>query len=161
VKGPDSKNWFKRHKVILAIVALIIVIGLATSAVLLAASKHNTNTKTQASSQVTTDNTAVASAYKLAACKSGATQTVGNAGYVVGTDIAPGNYQVKDAFQSADAGTGWTNVDIYAKQADFKGHNDGNGIDSLQPNVGQTAHTMLKDGEYVSVWADDAVFTCV
>lgn len=154
-------NWFKRHKITLAIVALVIIIGFAASVVILATSKHNTNTKTQASSQVTTDNTAASNAYKLTACKSGTTQTIGNAGYVVGTDIAPGNYVVKDALQSADDGTGWSNIDIYAKQADFKGHNDGNGIDSLQPNVGQTAHTMLKDGEYVSVWADDAVFTCV
>jgi hypothetical protein len=161
MKDHNQQNWLKRYKIITGVIALIIVGGVATSAVLLVTSKHNSNSKQQVSSQQPAATTqTVSSAYNLGSCKSGSTQTLGNAGYVVGTDLAPGKYTVKDALQSADNGTGWTNVDVYAKQADYKGQNDGNAADYIQPNVGQTASTMLKDGEYVNVWADDAVFTC-
>lgn len=162
MKDHNQQNWLKRHKIITGIVALIIVGGGATSAVLLTSSKHSAASKQPVASATTVTNSTSpdTSQYKLAACTSGTTQTLGNAGYVVGTDLAPGKYTVKDALQSADNGTGWTNVDVYAKRADFKGQNDGNAADYIQPNVGQTASTMLKDGEYVNVWADDAVFTC-
>jgi hypothetical protein len=161
MKDHNQQNWLKRHKIITGIVTLIIIAGGAASAFLLTTSKHDSNSKRQVSSQQRAATTqTVSSTYKLGSCKSGTTQTIGNAGYVVGTDLAPGKYTVKDALQSADNGTGWTNVDVYAKQADYKGQNDGNAADYIQPNVGETASTMLKDGEYVNVWADDAVFTC-
>jgi cytoskeletal protein RodZ len=152
----------KSNLIILVSAAVLVIVGLATCVVLLASSKHSaTAKKTVDSVKTSTISTPPdTSQYKLASCKSGTTQTLGNAGYVVGTDLAPGKYTVRDALQSADNGTGWTNVDVYAKQSDYKGQNDGNAADYIQPNVGETASTLLKDGEYVNVWADDAVFTC-
>ncbi len=156
----DSKPR-KTKMIAFTVLALIVVAGLAVGSTLLA-TKHSTkNSKLSVQAAPATTGTAPdTSQYKLAACTSGATQTLGNAGYLVGTDLAPGKYTVKDVLLSADSGTGWTNVDVYAKQSDYKGQNDGNAADYIQPNVGQTASTMLKDGEYVNVWADDAVFTC-
>src|ERR1039458_3606653 len=100
-------NWFKRHTGILAILGFVIIAGLATSTVLLATAKHSPTTKQQTASKVSsqsvTNNTPVASnnnqtlstAYKLTVCTSGATQTIGNGNYLVGTDIAPGSYKIE------------------------------------------------------------------
>ena len=165
----DSKqqSWLKRHTGVVVVVMLAIIIGLGAGVTYLLTTKNSSNEtdNQQASAQSTNSSSSSQSAadtsrYKLTACKSGTSQTLGNAGYVVGADVAPGSYTVKDALPSSDTNASWTNVDVYAKQSDYKGHNDGNAQDSIQPNAGETAHTMLKDGEYVSVWADDAVFTC-
>lgn len=152
----------KTLKTMAVIMVVLVIAGLGTAVALLAKSKHTvaSTTNNQPAQHADTLSSADTSPYKLSACKSGATQTVGNAGLLVGTDLAPGTYTVKDAFTSADQGVGWSNIDIYAKQSDFKEHNDGNATDYIQPNVGETDHTTLKDGEYVVLWSDDAIFTC-
>jgi hypothetical protein len=164
-----QKNWFKKHTAILAIIALIIVIGLATSAVLLATSKHNSNSKKQVSSPTTTDNTAVASAYKLTACKSGATQTIANASYLVGTDIAPGSYKIV----SQPASDGWTLFDIYNSKSDYDKTQDPNNKQQITSNSFQAynsandmsvtaapTYTKLNDGQYMVISYDPATLTC-
>ena len=155
----SNQNWFQRHAVVFIIVAVVIIVGLGGAVAYLLLGKHSTAAQSaNNSSQPATSSNTTATTYKLTACKSGTSQTLGNAEYLVGTDLAPGNYTVKDASTGSDAS--WTNVDIYAKQSDFKGHNDGNTLNSLNVSAGDTSNTMLKDGEYVSVWADSAVFTC-
>ncbi len=154
-------NWFKRNTLILIIVVLVIIVGLATGAVLLATSKHNSNNKTQAASPATTAPATTTSQYKLAACTSGATQTIANASYLVGTDIAPGSYKVV----SQPAGTDWTNINIYSSKADYDKQGDpsneqGNPAQSLSPQNGVVTYTKLIDGQYMVLDADPATFTC-
>jgi hypothetical protein len=163
----ENKAVKQKHTAVLAVIALVIIVGLGAAVGYLLMTKHNTNSTNsqQASTQSTTTSSSSQAAantgqYKLTTCKSGTSQTIGNAGFLVGTDLAPGTYAVKDALTSADQGASWTNIDIYAKQSDFKEHNDGNATDYVQPNVGETDHTTLKDGQYVVVWSDDAIFTC-
>jgi len=160
-----KQNWIKRHKTITGTVALVIVIVLTAGGVLLATAKHSPTTKQQTTSQVSSQsasNTTTAdSAYKLGACTSGATQTIGNAAYLVGTDIAPGSYKVVS--QTGD--TGWTNINIYTSKADYDKQGDptneqGNPNISLAPQNGTTTVTKLSDGQYMVLDADPATFTC-
>jgi hypothetical protein len=166
-------NWFKRHTGILAIVGLIIIIGLAAGGVLLATAKHSPTTKQQTTSQVSsqsvTDNTPVASAYKLTACTSGATQTIANASYLVGTDIAPGSYKIV----SQPAAAGWTSFDIYNSKSDYDKSQDPNNKQQITDNSFQAynsandmsvtaapTYTKLSDGQYMVLSEDPATFTC-
>lgn len=166
-------NWFKRHTGILAILGFVIIAGLATSTVLLATAKHSPTTKQQTTSQVSsrsvTDNTPVASAYKLTACTSGATQTIANASYLVGTDIAPGSYKIVS--QPGDAGQ--TSFDIYNSKSDYDKSQDPNNKQNVTDNffyvtnsandMGETAaptYTKLSDGQYMVIADDPATFTC-
>ena len=156
-----QQNWFKRHIVVTAIIALLIVVGGAASVVLLAKSKHITASKQQVSTQTTTANSTASSAYKLGACTSGTTQTIGNASYLVGNDISPGSYKVVS--QTGD--TGWTNINIYSSKANYDKQGDptneqGNPSVSLAPQNGTTTVTKLNDGQFMVIDADPATFTC-
>lgn len=155
-------KWFKRHTGILAIVELIIIIGLATSTILLAVSKNNTTSKAQGSTKLSSTTTQIAStAYTLGACKSGATQTIDNASYVVGTDIAPGSYKVVS--QTGDIG--WTNINVYNSKSEWVKQDSpsveqGKADQSFEPNNGTTTYTKLSDGQFMQIDGDPATFTC-
>jgi DNA gyrase inhibitor GyrI len=163
----STTNWFKRHTGILTVVELVIIIGLATSTVLLAISKGHSTNQTQGSSQQssTTAQTATVT-YKLSACKSGATQTVGNASYVVGTDIAPGNYAVKDATYATDSSNAsWSNISVYTSKSQYvqmgEPSNEKTTVNqSFETSYGDSSYTKLSDGQYMVVDADPATFTC-
>ena len=162
-------NWLKRHTGILAIVGFVIIVGLATSTVLLAISKGHTTSQNQVSSQQASDTTqAASSSYKLGSCKSGASQTIANANYLVGTDIAPGSYKIVS--QAADIG--WTNIDVYRSKSDYDKSQDPNNKQNVADNSFQATnsadsatnpaptYTKLSDGQYMVIAADPATFTC-
>lgn len=106
---------------------------------------------------------------QVATCKAGASQTLGNAAYVVGTDITPGNYKVT----SQAAGRGWTDVGVYDSKSDYAKAEDPNNQQHINNNSFQTynqsntldeaaapTYTKLSDGQYMVVSSDPAVFTC-
>jgi len=145
-------------KKILLGVSVLVLIGVGAGGAALLASHSKT---TKQPSKVATTNTASASQYKLAACTSGATQTIGNASYLIGIDFAPGNYKV-----TSNAGDiGWSNVNIYSSKADYDKQGDpsneqGVAAQSLSPQNGTTTVTKLTDGQYMVLDADTATFEC-
>ncbi|HSW37416.1 MAG TPA: hypothetical protein VLG37_03555 [Candidatus Saccharimonadales bacterium] len=151
-----QQNWLKKHKVAtFASIALIVIISLAVGVALLASSRHSSVSKKQVASQATTTQ------YKLAACKSGATETVANASYLVGTDIASGSYKIV----SQPAGIDWTNINIYSSKADYikqgsPSAEQGNPSTSLSPQNNVPTYTKLSNGEFMQVDADPAIFSC-
>lgn len=156
-----QQNWFKRHTGVLVIVVLVIIIGLAAGVVLLVSSKHSSASKKQVASQTTTTSATTTNQYKLAACTSGASQTIANASYLVGTDIAAGNYKVV----SQPAGTDWTNINIYNSKAEYikqgsPSVEQGNPDTSLSPQNNVPTYTKLSNGQFMQVDADPAIFTC-
>ena len=160
-----ATNWLKRHMGTLAIIELVIIIGLATSTVLLAISKGHTASSARLSSQQSSTSTKQAvstTTYKLSACKPGATQTVGNADYVVGTDIAPGSYRV----DSQTNNNGDTNIVIYSSETQYeqssnpKSSQYGAADQSFMADYGKPTTTKLSDGQYMDVSDDPALFTC-
>jgi hypothetical protein len=155
-------------KVLLAVVAVILLIGAGVGVALLVTSKNKTNkpVEAQVSNQSNNSSTTSSSQYKLAACKSGTAQTIANANYAVGGDIAPGSYKVV----SQPAGIGWTNIDVYNNQSDYqKAQNPNSAVtdNSFQAtNSDDSAetpaptYTKLNDGQYMVIGADPAIFTC-
>ena len=117
---------------------------------------------------VTTANTATDTSVQVATCKSGTSQTVANAGYLVGTDITAGSYKVVSQPTSA----GWTNVDVYGSKDDYTKSQDPNNKQAVidnsftvdnQLDTASTAapsYTKLTDGQYMVIGADPATFTC-
>lgn len=162
-------KWFKSHSGLLATVELVIIIGLATSTVLLATSKSNkASSQNHVSSQQqvasTTPAQTATSSNKLGSCKSGTTLSIGNAGYLVGTDISPGNYAVQDTIPASNDNAAFTVIAIYNSKADYdKGYanpNDDNPTQAFQANPGSPTNTKLSDGQYMSVSGDPATYTC-
>ena len=158
----ERSNQRSRRKLVVFASIAVVLIGLGAGGAISLASHSKTNTQaTNKPIKATTTSTASASQYKLAACTSAATQTVGNASYLVGTDIAPGNYKVVS--QTGD--TGWTNINIYSSKANYDKQGDptneqGNPSVSLSPQNGNPTVTKLSDGQYMVIDADPATFTC-
>lgn len=153
-------KWFKRHAVLLAILELVIILGLAISTVLLAASKgHPTNSQNQVSSQQASD-TVASRSYKLGTCKSGTTQTIANAEYVVGTDIAPGSYRVTALTGTAGDSYITEYKDKQAFTSQNLDQNEASAEQSFSPNDGTSTYTRLSDGQYMIISDDPATFTC-
>ena len=157
----DKVATKRKLVVILVITAVIVIAGLATGVVLVTSSKHSSANNKQTITENTTSSTTTTNQYKLSACKSGATQTIGNAAYLVGTDIAPGSYKVVS--QTGD--TGWSNINVYSSKVDYDKQGDptneqGNPAISLAPQNGTTTVTKLSDGQYMVLDADPATFTC-
>lgn len=150
----------KKHVGIIAIVELVIIISLAISTAILAASKSNTS-PTQSSSQQTSDTTqAASSSYKLGNCKSGTTQTIANAEYVVGTDIAPGSYKVTALTGTAGDSYITEYKDKQAFTSQNLDQNEASAEQSFSPNDGTSTYTRLSDGQYMIISDDPATFTC-
>lgn len=153
-------NSIKSHTGIIAVVELVIIIGLATSTVLLAVSKSHTS-PTQLSSQQASDTMqATSSSYKLSACKAGATQTIANAEYVVGTDIAPGSYKVTALTGTAGDSYITEYKDKQAFTSQNLDQNEASAEQSFSPNDGTSTYTRLSDGQYMIISDDPATFTC-
>lgn len=157
----EQQNWLKRHVGVLAIVAVVIIIGLAAAVALLVMKRPATAQNRTSTQRQSTNNEAASSSYKLTACKSGSVQTIANASYVVGTDIAPGSYKIV----SQPAGTDWTNINIYNSKAEYVKQGSpsveqGNPETSLSPQNNVPTYTKLSDGQYMQVDADPATFTC-
>lgn len=157
----------KSKKTALAVLAAVIIIGLAAGGYLLVASKpkavtaKQTASKAPATAATNTSSTSDTSQYKLAACTSGSTQTIDNASYVIGTDFAPGSYKVVS--QTGDIG--WTNINIYSSKAKWVQQGSpsveqGNADQSFEPDNGTTTYTKLTDGQFMQVDSDPATFTC-
>ncbi len=161
-KANDSNKQHKSLFITLGVVAVLVIGGLGTAVALLASAKHSTATKKPvASATTTTTNTADTSQYTLKTCTSGATQTIDNASYVVGTDIAPGSYKIVS--QTGDIG--WTNVNVYNSKAEWikqgsPSVEQGVADQSMEPDNGTTTYTKLSDGMYMQIDSDPATFTC-
>jgi hypothetical protein len=153
-------NGIKRHTGTIAIVELVIIIGLVTSTAILAASKSHTS-PAQLSSQQASDTTQTASSsYKLSACKSGTTQTIANAEYVVGTDIAPGSYKITALTGTAGDSYITEYMDKQAFTSQNLDQNEASAEQSFSPNDGTSTYTRLSDGQYMIISDDPATFTC-
>jgi hypothetical protein len=148
-------NQQGRVKLIVTLVAGAIIIAGLAAVVTLATSKHSAAKTKQATTTEQTTSSLNDNQYKLTACKSGATQTIGNASYTIGTDFAPGSYKV-----TSNAGDiGWSNINIYSSKANYDKQGDpsneqGVAAQSLAPQNGTTTVTKL------DVDADTATFVC-
>lgn len=161
----DSKPR-KTKMIVLAVLTLIIVAGLAVGATLLFNKRSTTSSNTSQIAQTnsTKSNTksiADTSQYKLTSCTSGAIQTIDNASFIAGTDIAPGSYKIVS--QTGDIG--WTNVNIYNSKQEWinqgsKSVEQGTPDQSFEPDNGTTTYTKLTDGQFMQIDGDPATFTC-
>ena len=156
----------KTKTIALSLLSLVVVAGLAIGATLLLTKHKSSSEGNQISAQTATAKTAATatpdtSHYKLAACTSGATQTIGNTSYVVGTDFAPGSYKVVS--QTGDIG--WTNINVYNSKDKWVKQGSpsierGVADQSLEPNNGTITYTKLTDGQYMQIDSDPVAFTC-
>lgn len=154
-----SKSGFGKWLAVVAIA--LVLIGLGAGGTIVTVSSHKTTAKT---TNIPSTGNAVASKttqYKLAACKAGTQQTIANASYVVGTDIAPGNYMIV----SQPAGVDWTNISVYNSKDKWEKQGSpsveqGNADTSLSPQNNEPTFATLRAGEYMMVDSDPAIFTC-
>jgi hypothetical protein len=147
----------KSMTIILVSMAVVTIAGIAVGVTLLVSAKHSSVSK----KQVLSTTTASTSQYKLAACTSGATQTIDNASYVVGTDFAAGSYKIVS--QTGDIG--WTNINVYNSKAEYVKQGSpsieqGVADQSFEPDNGITTYTKLTDGQFMQIDSDPATFTC-
>ena len=146
-------NWFKRHTGILATVEFVIILGLATSTVLLAVSKDHVTSQPQVSSQQTATKQQVA---KTGSCSSGTTQRLGDGKYLVGQDLQYGTYVIAND-GATDAP--YAGLDIYQNKQAYASQdlNNENTVELWQPNETQTVKVDV--GNYIVV-SISAKITC-